>query len=446
MDSFLSHDGGEGRDLYGTLKPGLTEHKTESSKGFSFGEVGCIRTRNKVTCCHFSSDGKLLASAGHDKKLPQQQNSFECGLFLLHYVEWFLDEAPLNFSPFKITKFSNFFDLKMPHPSDHDSRLMEIVQKEVIFKDIDSLLSQVPKEKEKTTKLGKSALQTPSSQEIWRGIPTRLNNIPHSREIREYFYDDVLQATQRAINDGKTRLKNGDAGNSKDIKPELPAESNEILEVWKSEINEPSQCQSLRLPSEVKIEKISRLIYTNAGNSIVGLASNGIHLLWKWSRNETNLSGKATTKFPPQLWQPKSGLLMTNDLTGVTFEEFLPCFALSKNDSYVVSASKGMISLFNMMTFKKITAFMPPPPAATCIAFYPQDNNIIAIGLDDSTVLIYHVRSNEVIDKLNGHSKRVTGLAFSSTLNVLVSSGADAQNSGSMKNTGHRFCSLNFFC
>ncbi|CAL5339281.1 unnamed protein product [Camellia sinensis] len=32
MDSFLSHDGGEGRDLYGTLKPGLTEHKTESSK------------------------------------------------------------------------------------------------------------------------------------------------------------------------------------------------------------------------------------------------------------------------------------------------------------------------------------------------------------------------------------------------------------------------------
>ncbi|XP_028109253.1 transcriptional corepressor LEUNIG_HOMOLOG-like [Camellia sinensis] len=69
MDSFLSHDGGEGRDLYGTLKPGLTEHKTESSKGFSFREVGCIRTRNKVTCCHFSSDGKLLASAGHDRKV-----------------------------------------------------------------------------------------------------------------------------------------------------------------------------------------------------------------------------------------------------------------------------------------------------------------------------------------------------------------------------------------
>ena len=33
MDSFLSHDGGDGRDLYGTLKQGPTEHKTESSKG-----------------------------------------------------------------------------------------------------------------------------------------------------------------------------------------------------------------------------------------------------------------------------------------------------------------------------------------------------------------------------------------------------------------------------
>ncbi|EPS70716.1 hypothetical protein M569_04039 [Genlisea aurea] len=68
VESFLSHDGGDG-NLYGSLKQPLTEHKAETSKGgFSFGEVGFIRTRNKVTCCHFSSDGKLLASAGHDKK------------------------------------------------------------------------------------------------------------------------------------------------------------------------------------------------------------------------------------------------------------------------------------------------------------------------------------------------------------------------------------------
>ncbi|KAJ6956438.1 transcriptional corepressor LEUNIG-like isoform X2 [Populus alba x Populus x berolinensis] len=69
IEQFLAHDG-DGRDLYGTVKQILSENQKNSSKGFTFGEVGCIRTRNsKVTCCHFSSDGKLLASAGHDKKV-----------------------------------------------------------------------------------------------------------------------------------------------------------------------------------------------------------------------------------------------------------------------------------------------------------------------------------------------------------------------------------------
>lgn len=54
----------------------------------------------------------------------------------------------------------------------------------------------------------------------------------------------------------------------------------------------------------------------------------------------------------PQLWQPSSGILMTNDVTDTNPEEAVPCFALSKNDSYVMSASGGKISLFNMMTFK----------------------------------------------------------------------------------------------
>lgn len=100
---------------------------------------------------------------------------------------------------------------------------------------------------------------------------------------------------------------------------------------------------------------------------------------------------------------------------------------------------------------------MPPPPAATFLAFHPQDNNIIAIGMDDSTIQIYNVRVDEVLctfcnsystddnkilcflindiislclkvkSKLKGHSKRITGLAFSHVLNVLLSSGADAQ-------------------
>jgi hypothetical protein len=44
-----------------------------------------------------------------------------------------------------------------------------------------------------------------------------------------------------------------------------------------------------------------------------------------------------------------------------------------------------------------MTTFMPPPPASTYLAFHPQDNNIIAIGMDDSTIHIYNVRVDEVL-------------------------------------------------
>ncbi|XVE98358.1 hypothetical protein REPUB_Repub03eG0099500 [Reevesia pubescens] len=221
---------------------------------------------------------------------------------------------------------------------------------------------------------------------------------------------------------------NNDARSLADVKPRIADESAEKSRIWKlTEINEPSQCRSSRLPDSLTAMRISRLIYTNSGVAILALASNAVHKLWKWPRNDRNVTGKATTSVAPQLWQPSSGILMTNDLSDTNPEDAVPCFALSKNDSYVMSASGGKISLFNMMTFKTMTTFMPPPPAATFLAFHPQDNNIIAIGMDDSSIQIYNVRVDEVKTKLKGHQKRITGLAFSHTLNVLVSSGADSQ-------------------
>lgn len=44
-----------------------------------------------------------------------------------------------------------------------------------------------------------------------------------------------------------------------------------------------------------------------------------------------------------------------------------------------------------------MTTFMPPPPTSTFLAFHPMDNNIIAIGMEDSTIHIYNVRVDEVI-------------------------------------------------
>lgn len=61
---------------------------------------------------------------------------------------------------------------------------------------------------------------------------------------------------------------------------------------------------------------------------------------------------------------------MTNDVAETnTTEEAVPCFALSKNDSYVMSASGGKISLFNMMTFKVMRTYRCLPFDVQCMQF-----------------------------------------------------------------------------
>ncbi|KAI3767855.1 hypothetical protein L2E82_18284 [Cichorium intybus] len=159
---------------------------------------------------------------------------------------------------------------------------------------------------------------------------------------------------------------NGENRSLIDVKPRIGDEGSRN---WKLiEITEPSQCRSLRLPDTTSFTMhVSRLIYTNSGLAILALAANAVHKLWKWQRTDNNSTGK------------------------------------------------------------KMTTFMAPPPAATFLAFHPQDNNIIAIGMEDSFIQIYNVRVDEVKTKLKGHHKRITGLAFSNLLNVLVSSGADSQ-------------------
>ncbi|KAI4983004.1 hypothetical protein ZWY2020_023496 [Hordeum vulgare] len=68
VESFLSNDEGDARDIFAALKS-PSEPNPPASKGFTFSEVNCWRTSNsKIVCCNFSSDGKILASAGHEKK------------------------------------------------------------------------------------------------------------------------------------------------------------------------------------------------------------------------------------------------------------------------------------------------------------------------------------------------------------------------------------------
>ncbi|XP_016493199.2 topless-related protein 4 isoform X2 [Nicotiana tabacum] len=251
--------------------------------------------------------------------------------------------------------------------------------------------------------------------------PTMGSFGPPSTSVAASFVDRGVPMTSMVSMNGENR-------NLADVRPRAAEETVDKSRIWKpTEINEPSQCRSLKLPDSLTATRISRLIYTNSGLAILALASNAVHKLWKWPRNERNPTGKANASIVPQLWQPSNGTLMTNDITDTNPEDAVPCFALSKNDSYVMSASGGKISLFNMMTFKTMTTFMPAPPAATFLAFHPQDNNVIAIGMDDSSIQIYNVRVDEVKIKLKGHQKRITGLAFSHSLNVLISAGADSQ-------------------
>ncbi|CAL5436218.1 unnamed protein product [Camellia sinensis] len=213
-----------------------------------------------------------------------------------------------------------------------------------------------------------------------------------------------------------------------DIKPRSSDNIDNIRSCKFPDIVDSSQLKAVQLPDPLLASKVVQLLYTNSGVALLALASDTMHKLWKWQRTEHNPSGKSSASIKPELWQPATGALMTNYTSDTKpAEESSGCIALSKNDSYLLSASGGKVSLFNMITFKIMTTFMPPPPAATCLAFDPHDNNFCAVGMEDSTIQIYSVRVDEVKAKLKGHQKQITGLAFSQALDILVSAGADAQ-------------------
>ncbi|KAF7830302.1 topless-related protein 4 [Senna tora] len=186
-----------------------------------------------------------------------------------------------------------------------------------------------------------------------------------------------------------------------------------------TEINDASQCHILVLPDDSSVARIARLSYTKSGDFMLALAQNAMHKLWVLGDDKCS-SGKAITDIQPCLHQPSNGLVMTNDV-GENPENTIHCFAL-KDHNHLLSASGGRISIYNLQTFETENTFAVPPPVATYFIFLPQD--IFVIGLDDSTILIYC--SKKIKAKLQGHQK-TTCLAFSHNLNVLVSSGADAQ-------------------
>ncbi|CDP08434.1 unnamed protein product [Coffea canephora] len=182
--------------------------------------------------------------------------------------------------------------------------------------------------------------------------------------------------------------------------PKIPAELPNP-KIWKSkEIKEPSELRSLRLPNSLPAVKI-----------------------WTWIKDEHNLNGQATSAVPPRLWQPSKMII---DARTADLKEPVPCLALTRMDSCILSALGGKVSLFDLGTFDlghfEVTELDIPQ-----LAFDPIDNNRVAIGRDDFVLQIYDIRHDKVIRKIIFHQDKVTGIIFSGYLDIMVTAGADAQ-------------------
>ncbi|KAM0932800.1 putative transcription factor WD40-like family [Dioscorea sansibarensis] len=209
--------------------------------------------------------------------------------------------------------------------------------------------------------------------------------------------------------------------NSKIMEPELH-ERCELVEIGK-----PSACHSLSLPDSSPV-KVVRLIYSHSGDAIWALASNGINKLWQWKKMGKDSTAKADVSKQPQLKTPSGDKVLANELSGAASKETLHWFALSNNDSYLMSVSGGSVSLYNAFLQKQMTTFkifMGTAATATCFVFLPKDNNIIVVGMEDSTIIGYETRADQVRFRLTGHTKRVNSLTLSGASNLLVSSGED---------------------
>ncbi|CAN8284248.1 unnamed protein product [Cochlearia groenlandica] len=194
------------------------------------------------------------------------------------------------------------------------------------------------------------------------------------------------------------------------------------------EINDPSECNALVLPDLFSGGKIARLTYSPSGDYILALAEDATHKIWTWSSSQKEFC-KYTPRilkeklFPkPKLLQPQSGKTMENEIA-TSAQNPTSCFAIK--GSYLFSTSGGEVAVFDLKSFEKVAAFGSPTPMAMYFIFIPDD--LLAVGLDDGSILIHCLSSRKIKGKLEGHDQRITCLAFSDCFNVMVSSGADGK-------------------
>ncbi|XP_010544070.1 PREDICTED: probable ubiquitin-like-specific protease 2B isoform X2 [Tarenaya hassleriana] len=154
------------------------------------------KERHKETSDEISS--KFLNLRFVSLELPQQENSFDCGLFLLHYLELFLAEAPRDFNPFRISRASNFLYLNWFPPA--EASLKRTLIQKLIFKLLENRSQEVGNEQNQSS-------ESPVDDENNMGIEVFPGNMTQSQDSQGIEMTLLDRSSMRNCNESGIVLK-----------------------------------------------------------------------------------------------------------------------------------------------------------------------------------------------------------------------------------------------
>ncbi|KAJ8681165.1 hypothetical protein QAD02_016952 [Eretmocerus hayati] len=101
---------------------------------------------------------------------------------------------------------------------------------------------------------------------------------------------------------------------------------------------------------------------------------------------------------------------------------------LNGDDENIVSVGRdGLLKMYSMSCKEIVRSVaLSPVPLASCISYQTSSSsNVLVAGSWDNSLIFYDVEYGRIVDTLPAHSDRVSGLAFSKTHQIIISSSWD---------------------